>query len=242
MRQIVRIGLEIAKRWFQLHAVDEAEKELFNRKLPATKFWAFSARCRLAKSLSKLFVVAPLGSRDRTAGPSRAIDLAELRQALSQTRQVRRHDARALCETASRPDMRFIRVKTEEQQAALMHDRVEERPNIRVEDPIDPPLPQPVRERVQRIVLSTLRPEPVAEPQEFRLVDRRQDRPQARRSSSVRRIRPQNIDADMIAATAAWTILSSSAPMPSGRRRPSAFGIYRRREASARYPPPCTRA
>jgi hypothetical protein len=35
-------------------------------------------------------------------------------------------------------------------------DRVEERPNIRVEDPIDPPLPQPVRERVQRIVLSTL--------------------------------------------------------------------------------------
>ena len=39
-----------------------------------------------------------------------------------------------------------------------------------------PPLPQPVRERVQRIVLSTLRPEPVTEPQEFRLVDRRQDR------------------------------------------------------------------
>src|ERR1700693_3906793 len=57
-----------------------------------------------------------------------------------------------------------------------MADRVEERPNSRVEDPIDPPLPQPVRERVQRIVLSTLRPEPVTEAQEFRLVDRRQDR------------------------------------------------------------------
>src|SRR3984957_15346248 len=36
--------------------------------------------------------------------------------------------------------------------------------------------PQPIRERVQRIVLSTLRPEPVTEPQELRLVDRRQDR------------------------------------------------------------------
>src|SRR5271165_2223393 len=57
-----------------------------------------------------------------------------------------------------------------------MADRVEERLDIRVEDPIDPPLPQPIRERVQRIVLSTLRPEPVAEPQELRLVDRRQDR------------------------------------------------------------------
>jgi transposase len=120
MRQIVRIGLEIAKRWFQLHASTKRKKSSSIGSSPATKFWAFSARCRLAKSLSKLFVVALLGSRDRTAGPSRAIDLAELRQALSQTRQVRRHDARAICETASRPDMRFIRVKTEEQQAALM--------------------------------------------------------------------------------------------------------------------------
>jgi transposase len=30
------------------------------------------------------------------------------------------HDARAICETASRPDVRFVPVKTEEQQAALM--------------------------------------------------------------------------------------------------------------------------
>ena len=30
------------------------------------------------------------------------------------------HDARAICEAASRPDMRFVPVKTEEQQAALM--------------------------------------------------------------------------------------------------------------------------
>ena len=66
-----------------------------------------------------------------------------------------------------------------------MADRVEERPNIRVEDPIDPPLPQPVRERVQRIVLSTLRPEPVTEPQEFRLVDRRQDRRHRRLNNLV---------------------------------------------------------
>ena len=33
------------------------------------------------------------------------------------------HDARAICEAASRPDMRFIPVKTEEQQAALMQKR-----------------------------------------------------------------------------------------------------------------------
>jgi len=33
MRQIVRIGLHIAKRWFQARAVDEADNEIFNRKL-----------------------------------------------------------------------------------------------------------------------------------------------------------------------------------------------------------------
>jgi transposase len=30
------------------------------------------------------------------------------------------HDSRAICEAASRPGMRFVRVKSEEQQAALM--------------------------------------------------------------------------------------------------------------------------
>ena len=38
MRQILRIGLDIAKRWFQVHAVDEVAKEVFNRKLPRDKF------------------------------------------------------------------------------------------------------------------------------------------------------------------------------------------------------------
>ena len=41
MRQIVRIGLDIAKRWFQVRAVDEAEREVFNRKLPRDKVLGF---------------------------------------------------------------------------------------------------------------------------------------------------------------------------------------------------------
>ena len=44
---------------------------------------------------------------------------------------------------------------------------------------------QPIRERVQRIMLSPLRPEPVAEPQELRLVDRRQDRRHCRLDNFV---------------------------------------------------------
>ena len=42
--------------------------------------------------------------------------------------------------------------------------------------------------------------------------------------------------------TARWTILSSSAAMPSGRCRPSAFGMYTLRDGFARYAPRWTRA
>ncbi len=41
IRQITRIGLDIAKRRFQVHAVVEAGKEIFNRKLPRDKVLGF---------------------------------------------------------------------------------------------------------------------------------------------------------------------------------------------------------
>ena len=43
MNQIARIGLDIAKRWFQIHAVDETGREILNRKLPREKIRGFLA-------------------------------------------------------------------------------------------------------------------------------------------------------------------------------------------------------
>ena len=57
----------------------------------------------------------------------------------------------------------------------VVADRVEERPEVGVEDPVDPLPGDPGGERVQRVVLATPGPEPVAEAEELRLVDRRQD-------------------------------------------------------------------
>ena len=120
MSQIVRIGLDIAKRWFQVRGVDEGDREVFNRKLPRRQGSGLSRLAAALRSRTRsLFIVALLGSRDRTAGPSGATDLAELREALCQARQVRRPRRAPSSEAASRPDMRFVPVKTEEQQAAL---------------------------------------------------------------------------------------------------------------------------
>src|SRR5437667_12525139 len=56
-----------------------------------------------------------------------------------------------------------------------MTDRIEERPDVGVENPSDVASFDPVRERVQRIVLAPPRTEPVAEAQELRFVDWRED-------------------------------------------------------------------
>src|SRR3984893_11995828 len=54
-------------------------------------------------------------------------------------------------------------------------DLVEKGLDVAIEHPVDAPPADPERECIQRLVLIALRSEPVAEPQELRLVDRRQD-------------------------------------------------------------------
>ncbi len=52
---------------------------------------------------------------------------------------------------------------------------VEKGLNVAIEYPVDPPLRDPERERIQRLMLVTLRSETVADAQELRLIDRRQN-------------------------------------------------------------------
>ena len=55
MNQIAGIGLDIAKRWFQIHAVDETGREVLNRKLPRDKILGFLAAlpaCDVATDLT----------------------------------------------------------------------------------------------------------------------------------------------------------------------------------------------
>ena len=56
-----------------------------------------------------------------------------------------------------------------------MADHVEEGPDIGIKNPADTASLDPERKRVQRVVLAAPGPESVAEAQELRLIDRRQD-------------------------------------------------------------------
>lgn len=120
MKQIARIGLDIAKRWFQIHAVDGDGREVLNRKLPRDKILGFLAAlpsCDVAlEACSSSHYwgreIGRLGHRVNLISPNYVKPY--LKRGKSDA-----HDARAICEAASRPDMRFVRVKSEEQQAAL---------------------------------------------------------------------------------------------------------------------------
>lgn len=121
MQEISRIGLDIAKRWFQVHGAAADGTMLLSRKLArdgVLAFFSTIAPCDVALEAS--------GSAHYWA---RALSKAGHRVHLIPPAYVKpyvkrgkndAHDAQAICEASSRPGMRFVPIKSEEQQAALM--------------------------------------------------------------------------------------------------------------------------
>ena len=121
MEQIIRIGMDTSKHVFQLHGVNAAEVPILRKKLRRQEMVAFFEK------------LAPTVIAIEACGASH--HLARLLQSFGHTVKliapqlvkpyVKRGkndaaDAEALCEAMSRPTMRFVPVKTAEQQAALM--------------------------------------------------------------------------------------------------------------------------
>jgi len=128
---ILTVGIDLAKNVFALHGVNEAGKpELLQPRVPRTKLHALVAAlppctigieaCSGAHHWTRLFradghsvrLIAPkLVTPYRMSGKRGKSDAA---------------DAAAMCEAASRPNMRFVPVKTVEQQSRLMVHRARE--------------------------------------------------------------------------------------------------------------------
>lgn len=121
MDEVIRIGLDTSKSVFQVHGVNRAETPSLTRKLPRTKvleFFAGLPRCVVAlescgASHHWARVLRGMGHDARLIAP-------QLSKPYVMRGKNDAADAAALCEAASRPRMRFVPVKTPEQQAALM--------------------------------------------------------------------------------------------------------------------------
>ena len=120
MKPVARVGLDIAKSVFQLHAVDVHGKPVFRKTLSRGEMLGFFAKltpCLIgieacagshywARELIKLghdarLMAAQFVSPYRKGGKNDA------------------NDAEAICEAVGRPNMRFVPVKSEEAQAVL---------------------------------------------------------------------------------------------------------------------------
>lgn len=130
-KSIVRVGVDLAKRVIQVHAVDAAGKPVTNRALCRDKFIAWCAQlapgCVLvmeasssahhwarklqAMGLDARIIAGHLVSPYRVQGKAGKNDA---------------NDAAAICEAGARPMMRFVPIKTVTQQGVLCVHRLRE--------------------------------------------------------------------------------------------------------------------
>jgi transposase len=116
--QVTTIGLDIAKHVFQVHGADAAGHALFRKRLTRPKligFLAAQAPCVVAMEACAgahywAREIGKLGHHVQLIPPAYVKPFVK-RQKNDAA------DAEAICEAAQRPSMRFVPVKTEEQQA-----------------------------------------------------------------------------------------------------------------------------
>jgi transposase len=124
MGDITTIGLDLAKNVFQVHAVDEAGTVMMRKRLRRSQVLAFFAgvppclvgleACATAHHWARELIA--LGHEARLMPPNYV-------KAYVKRNKHDVADAEAICEAVRRPSMRFVPVKTAEQQSALMMHR-----------------------------------------------------------------------------------------------------------------------
>jgi transposase len=121
MGEVITIGLDIAKSVFQVHGVDDVGTVVIRKRVSRSKMLEFFAdlppclvgieACPAAHHWGR--ELQALGHTAKLMPPSYV--KAYLKRSKNDA-----NDAAAICEAVSRPSMRFVAIKTKEQQAALM--------------------------------------------------------------------------------------------------------------------------
>ena len=122
---IMRIGVDLAKNVFDVHGVDEHEKPALRKTIKRADLLPFFVHlppcivamesCGSAHYWARELI--KLGHTVKLIAPQ---FVAPYRKGNKNDQ----NDAQAICEAASRPDMRFVAIKNEEQQAILAMHRI----------------------------------------------------------------------------------------------------------------------
>jgi transposase len=122
---VATIGLDLAKHVFQLHGVDAAGNIVLRRRLRRRDVLGFFASLKPCLVGMEACATAHFWARElRALGHDVRLMPAQYVKAYLRRGKNDAADAAAICEAVTRPSMRFVPIKGEAQQAALMLHRV----------------------------------------------------------------------------------------------------------------------
>jgi transposase len=127
MSQITRIGIDTSKAVFTLHCVDEGGKAVLRTNLRRTQMVPFFKKVPAAEVALEACGSSHHWARELSAlGHNVRLIPPQYVKPFVKRAKNDRNDAEAICEAAGRPGMRFVRVKSAEQQAQGMVMKVRE--------------------------------------------------------------------------------------------------------------------
>src|SRR5271155_648807 len=122
--QVATIGLDIAKNVFQVHGIDASEKVVVRKQLRRGKLMAFFEALAPCLIGVEACATAHYWARELTKlGHEVRLMPAKDVKAYVKRNKNDAADAAAICEAVRRPTMRFVRIKSPEQQGQLMQHR-----------------------------------------------------------------------------------------------------------------------
>lgn len=128
MGKITRIGVDTSKGIFQLHGVDEADQPVLRRTLKRREVLTYFGRIEPTVIGMEACGGSHFWARElRKLGHEVVLLAAQYVKPYVKRGKHDKADAEAICEAMSRPTMRFVPVKTADQQAVLMLAGVRER-------------------------------------------------------------------------------------------------------------------
>lgn len=121
MNKITRIGMDTSKRIFQVHGVDETERVVLRKKLSRDQMIRFFEQLPPTVVVLEACGAAHHLARELTRmGHTAKLIAPQLSKPYVKRGKNDAADADGLIEASSRPSMRYVPVKTVDQQAALM--------------------------------------------------------------------------------------------------------------------------
>lgn len=117
MTEITLVGIDIAKNVFQLHGVDPAGKAVIKKSIRRSELRSFVANLPVCTIAMEACGGSHHWARQFQAlGHTVKLISPQFVKPFVKTNKTDAHDAQAITEAASRPDMRFVPIKNREQQ------------------------------------------------------------------------------------------------------------------------------